>query len=86
MSVEQHQHSLFECFNNGQDPRVQEMAGRANSYTEMFKTGQISKEEYVELMEDISREINIANSVANQQLLIHMNTAINGLISLAKLV
>ena len=86
MSVEQHQQQLGECFHGTKDPTIQLLADQANNYTEMMKAGQINRDEYVELMEDIQRQANINNSVDHQQLLIHMNTAINGLISLAKLV
>lgn len=86
MSVEQHQQQLLSCYQNTADPRMQSAAEQANNYTELLKAGQINREEYVELMEDIKRQANIDQSVEHQQLLIHMNTAINGLISLAKLV
>lgn len=86
MSVEQHQQSLAECYHNSNDPALKAAAEQANNYTEMMKAGQISKEEYIELMEDIQRQANISNSVDHQQLLTHMNTAINGLVNLAKLV
>ncbi len=86
MSVEQHQQTLLACYQNSADPGLQSAAEQANSYTEMMKAGQINRDEYVELMEDIQRQANINKSVEHQQLLIHMNTAINGLINLAKLV
>jgi hypothetical protein len=86
MSVEQHQQALLTSYQNSQDPSIKTAAETANSYTELFKTGQISKEEYIQLMEDIERTNNINKSVHNQQILEYMNTAINGLINLAKLV
>jgi hypothetical protein len=86
MSVEQHQQAFRECYQGTNDPNIKGLADQANGYTEMMKTGQISKEEYIELMEDIQRRSAIDSNVEHQQLLIHMNTAINGLISLAKLV
>jgi hypothetical protein len=86
MSVEQHQQTLLTSYQQTSDPAVQSAAETANSYTEMFKTGQLSKEEYIQLMEDIERTNNINKSVHNQQILEYMNTAINGLINLAKLV
>ena len=86
MSVEQHQQTLLNSYQQATDPAVQSAAETANSYTEMFKTGQLNKEEYIQLMEDIERTNNINKSVHNQQILEYMNTAINGLINLAKLV
>lgn len=86
MSVEQHQQSLLQTYQGSNDPLVKAAADQANNYTELFKSGQITKEEYVELMQDIERTNNINKNVHNQEMLIYMNTAINGLISLAKLV
>lgn len=86
MNVDTYQQNLGQCFNGTADPNIRGLANQANDLTEMMKTGQINKEEYIELMEDIQRQANINNSVEHQQLLIHMNTAINGLISLAKLI
>jgi len=85
MSVEQHQQALEVSYNGSQDPNVQQAASTANQYTEMLKTGQITKDEYVQLMEDIVRTNNINKNVDNQQVLEYMNTAINGLITLASL-
>jgi hypothetical protein len=86
MSVEQYQQQLSECFSGTQDPAVQGAAQQANQYTEMFKAGQISKDEFQQLMEDIANTNNINKSVANMQVLEYMNTAITGLINLSKLV
>lgn len=86
MSVDQHQSTLLACYQNSQDPVLQGAAEQANSYTEMLKGGQITKDEYLELMQDIQRQANINNSVHNQVVLEHMNVAINGLITLAKLI
>lgn len=86
MSVEQHQQELLESYNGSPDPKVQESAHTANQYTEMFKAGEISKEEYIQMMEDIIRVNNINRSMDNMQVMEHMNVAINGLINLASLV
>ena len=86
MSVEQHQKELLESYNGSPDPKVQESAHTANQYTEMFKAGEISKEEYIQMMEDIIRVNNINRSMDNMQVMEHMNVAINGLINLASLV
>jgi hypothetical protein len=85
MSVEQLQQQLGECFNGSQDPNVQQAAQTANQYTEMFKAGQLSKDEYTQLIADIARTNEINKSVDNQQVLEYMNVAINGLITLASL-
>jgi polyhydroxyalkanoate synthesis regulator phasin len=85
MSVDQHQQALLESYNGSTDPLVQEAAQTANQYTEMYKSGQISKDEYTQAMQDIVRTNNINKNVANQQVMEYMNTAITGLISLASL-
>jgi hypothetical protein len=86
MSIEQLQQQLGECFHGSEDATVREAAATANQYTDMVKAGQISREEYVELMLDIQRTAEIRKHVHNMELLEKMNVAINGLISLAKLV
>jgi hypothetical protein len=83
MSVEQYQQQLCECFNGSQDPNVQQSALTANQYTEMLKQGQLSKDEYLELLSDIARTNEINKSVNNLQVMEYMNVAINGLISVA---
>ena len=86
MSVEQHQQSLLTAYQESNDPNLQSAAQTANHYTELFKSGQISKEEYLQLMEDIVHTNNIYKNMENLALMEKMNVAINGLISLAKLV
>lgn len=86
MSVENFQQQLYNCQNAAQDPLTQKIAATANELTEMFKTGQLTKEEYVQIMADLSREQVIDESVGNMELSENINVAINGLINLAKLV
>jgi hypothetical protein len=86
MSVAQFQQQLGECFHVSQDPNIQQAAQQANQYTEMFKSGQITKDEYTQLLEDVKSTALINKSMENMQVLEYMNTAINGLINLASLV
>jgi hypothetical protein len=86
MSVEQFQQQLLECFNGSQDSNVQAAAQTANQYTEMVKSGQLSREEYVQLLSDIQQTNIINKSVDNQQAMEYMNVAINGLINIASIV
>jgi polyhydroxyalkanoate synthesis regulator phasin len=86
MSIEHFQQTLMDSYNSSQDPVVQESAKIAYQYTEMVTAGQLSKEEYTELMKDIYRTNNINKSVQNQEILEYMNVAINGLITLASAV
>jgi polyhydroxyalkanoate synthesis regulator phasin len=86
MSVEQHQEELLSNYNSSQDPSVQGAAQTANQYTELFKTGQINRDEYIALMDDIARTNNINKNMGNMEIMERMNVAINGLINLATLV
>lgn len=85
MSVEQLQQELFICFSTN-DPIIQNAAQTANQYTEMMKNGQLTSDEYVELMADIQRTVNIDQSMAIFETQQRLHTAINGLITLAKMV
>ena len=86
MSVEQHQEELLSSYNSIQDPAVQGAAQTANQYTELFKTGQINRDEYIALMDDIAKTNNINKNMGNMEIMERMNVAINGLINLATLV
>jgi len=85
MSVEQLQQQLGECFNGSSDTNVQAAAQTANQYTELFKTGQLSRDEYMQLLSDLEQTNTINKSVDNQQVMEYMNTAIRGLLTLASL-
>ena len=82
-TVQQHQEELASV--NSRNPDVTDAAAKVHEYTEMCMKGEISKEEYIELIKDIQRELNINQHMVEQDNLILMNTAINGLISLASL-
>lgn len=84
MSIEQHQQLISEI--NSQDPHMMEAARTVQHYTEMCKNGELTREEYVELIEDIKREINIRDAMIELENLQRLNTAINGLVSIAKMV
>lgn len=84
MSIEYNQSLLASI--SSQNPDINAAVQYVNEYTEMCKTGQISKEEYVQLVEDIQRTVNIRASMAELDSMQKLNTAINGLISIAKLV
>jgi hypothetical protein len=85
MNIESFQQMLSEVYNGSQDPVAQHTAQEVNQYTEMFKAGQLSKEEYLQLVEDLQSTAIINKNMDNMETLQYMNTAINGLISIAKL-
>jgi hypothetical protein len=84
MSVETYQGQLGQA-STSPDPVVQEVAQTANQYTEMFKQGQLSKDEYQQLMADLATSARINQSMNDLARLEMLNTAINGLINLASL-
>ena len=51
----------------------------------MCKEGRISTQELQELLLDIQRQVNIEQSMSDLENLERLNTAINGLISIAKM-
>lgn len=84
MSIEIYQNDLASV--DSRNPDVTEAAAQAHQYTEMCKAGQISREEYIQLMKDIQSMLNINQHLVEQQNLVLMNNAINGLIQIASLV
>ena len=84
MSIEYNQSLLASI--SSSNPDVVAAAQQVNELTEMCKAGQLSKEEYTELVLDVQRRINIQASMAELEAMERLNTAINGLITIAKLV
>lgn len=84
MSIELYQNDL--AIVDSRNPDVTEAAAQAHQYTEMCKAGQISREEYIQLMKDIQSMLNVNQHLVEQQNLVLMNNAINGLINIASLV
>jgi predicted ATP-grasp superfamily ATP-dependent carboligase len=84
MSIEYNQSLLASI--SSSNPDVNAAAAEINQLTEMCKAGQISKEEYVELCEDVQRKVNIQANMAELEAMERLNTAISGLITIARLV
>jgi hypothetical protein len=84
MSIEYNQSLLASI--SSQNPDVTDAAQQVNQLTEMCKSGQISREEYVELIADVQRQVNIQENMAELEAMEMLNTAINGLIMIAKAV
>jgi polyhydroxyalkanoate synthesis regulator phasin len=83
MSIEYNQSLLASI--SSSNPDVTAAAAQVNQLTEMCKAGQISQPEYVELVEDVQRQVNIQAQMAELEAMERLNTAINGLISIAKM-
>lgn len=81
--IEYHQSLLASV--SSQNPDIHAATATIQEYTELCKSGQISKEEYVALVEDVQRKVNIQQNMAELETMEKLNTAINGLISIAKL-
>jgi hypothetical protein len=79
--IQEHQELLSNI--NSQIPELNQAAASINELTELCKTDQLSVEEYVELLRDISRKINIDQSMSELETLSKLNTAIHGLLTLA---
>jgi len=84
MTIE-HNQSLLASISSS-NPDLNAAVQQVNELTEMCKRGEISKDVYVEIVEDVQRQVNIQASMADLEAMQRLNTAINGLISIAKLV
>lgn len=84
MSIEYNQSLLASI--SSSNPNIQAATQQVNQLTEMCKAGEISRDEYVELVEDVQRQVNIQSNMAELESMERLNTAINGLITIAKLV
>lgn len=85
MSLRDLETQLSECMGSNSDT-TRDAAQQAVQYTDMFKAGKISKEEYIELMEDAKHSANINKAMDDLQYLQNLNVAINGLVNLASVV
>lgn len=84
MTIEYNQSLLASI--SSSNPDLNAAVQQINELTEMCKRGEVSKEEYAELIEDVQRQVNIQAKMAELEAMQRLNTAINGLISIAKLV
>lgn len=84
MTVEHNQQLLGQAYSSP-DPAIREAASNAQQYTEMFKQGQLSKDEYQQAIADLAIQARINQSMNDLSRLEMLNTAINGLINLASL-
>jgi hypothetical protein len=85
MNLDELEHQLLMCISS-QDPDVQNAANLTGQYTQMMKNGEISNDEYTEVLLDIQRSLVIQENMAELEAKERLNVAINGLISLARLV
>jgi hypothetical protein len=81
MSVEQQLEALF----NTGDPSLQDLATRANDLKKALESGQISKGEFMEMLEDLAHEKNINESAHDLQVKIAVNAALEALVNVASM-
>jgi len=84
MSIEENQLLLQSI--QSSDPEVNVAAVKANQYTEMCKSGQITGAELIELLQDIQRTAAIDSNMSDLESLEKLNIAINALVMIAQAV
>lgn len=82
MSLDHLQQLLAQCAGS-ENAAVREAAETAQHYTEMLKAGEISRDEYIDMLDDSNRHVIIDQNMAEMGAKETLNTAINGLITLA---
>jgi len=82
MSVEQQLEALF----NTGNPDLQDLATRANDLKNALATGQISKGEFMEMLQDLAHEKNINESAHDLEVKEAVNMALNALVAVAQAV
>jgi hypothetical protein len=81
MSEEQQLEALF----NTGDPSLQDLATRANDLKKALESGQISKGEFMEMLQDLAHEKNINESAHDLQVKIAVNAALEALVNVASM-
>jgi|TARA_R110000868_G_scaffold403716_2_gene681227 UDP-N-acetyl-D-mannosaminuronate dehydrogenase len=84
MSIEYNQSLLASI--SSSNPDINAATLEIKQLTEMCMSSQITKEEYIELCEDVQRKVNIQANMAELEAMERLNIAINGLISIAKII
>jgi acyl carrier protein len=84
MTIEYNQSLLSKISSN--NPDINAAAKQVNEYAELAKNGQISFAELAELIADVQSQVNIQSNMAELESMETLNTAINGLIAIAKVV
>jgi hypothetical protein len=82
MSVEKQLEALF----NTGNPDLQDLATRANDLKNALANGQISKGEFMEMLQDLAHEKNINESAHDLEVKEAVNMALNALVAVAQAV
>lgn len=70
---------------NIQDQKLQQIADNAAALTEDFSNGEISADEYAELLQDLETQTAIAEGSADLNAQKQLNTIVNAAITIAKI-
>lgn len=73
---------LLACLGS-EDATIKSAAVLTHQYTAQFRSGQISKEEYTEILADIDRSAVISNHMSDMEAKEMLHTALHGLIAVA---
>jgi hypothetical protein len=82
MNLEEQLKSLYESG----DTELQDLAVRANDLKNMLLTQQISKSEYLEMLNDLATEKNINETAHDLEVKIQVNAALTALVAIASAV
>lgn len=86
MTVQEHQSSLRDIISMFDDRELSSAAQMADYYTECVKQGKLDQAEYASLLEDIGRQVEISQLVKSFETKQKLNTALHGLIAIARAV
>jgi hypothetical protein len=82
MNLEEQLKSLYDSGDAG----LQDLAVRANDLKNMLLTQQISKSEYLEMLNDLATEKNINETAQDLEVKIQVNAALTALVAIASAV
>jgi hypothetical protein len=68
------------------DPHLTDLVVRANDMKNALMQNEITKGEYLDMLNDLIHEKNIHETVSDLELKEHINTALNALVNVASLV
>jgi len=86
MTWQQWESEVLHIINNPDDENTRQVATATAVYTEELRTGNISQNEYAELLQDLQRQIVITENMSQFETKQRLNTAITALVTIASAV
>ena len=86
MSWSQWQDQILHIIDNPGDENTRMVAVATAAYTQELQAGNISKNEYAELLRDLQRQITITENMSQFETKQRLNTAITALVTIASAV